>query len=252
MTHESVLHHLSSGGPRLSGGILTADWLHLGDELAALEGSRIELVHIDVADGVFAPLFTVGPSVVGAIRTPLLKDVHLMIEEPLDKLDAIVAAGADMITFQIEGVRQPHRCLHLIGRAINANYPDRGVLRGVAVSPSTSLERLEPLTDDLDYILILGIDPGWGGQDLLPGTQRRIDRARRLIESSGRPIALGIDGGVTRDNIGLVASMGADIIVTGSAIFDGGDVAGNIATMLAGVHPGPSSNTAPAATSGTR
>jgi ribulose-phosphate 3-epimerase len=235
MTQGSVLSQLLAGAPRLSVGVMTADLLRLGDELAVLERAGIESVHIDVADGVFSPLFTVGPPVVAAIRTNLVKDVHLMIEDPLDKLQSFVAAGADMITFQLEGVRQPHRLLHVLGQATNATDPVRGVVRGVALSPSTSIDRLEPLMDDLDYILILGIDPGWGGQRLLPATGPRIARTRRLIAESGRPIALGVDGGVTRDNITEVAAMGADLIVTGSAIFDGGDAAANVLVMLDGV-----------------
>jgi ribulose-phosphate 3-epimerase len=110
--------------------------------------------------------------------------------------------------------------------------------RGVATNPSTPVEAVEPLLDELDYLLVLAIDPGWGGQRFLDGTARRLDRARELIARSGRPIVLGVDGGVTRDNISTVAAMGADIIVSGSAIFDGGDAAANLASMQASVRKG--------------
>ena len=211
--------------------MLTADLLHLGHELEVLAGTGVGLVHIDVMDGVFCPQITVGPPVVKAIRTPMLKDVHLMIDDPLAKVEAFVQAGADMITFHLEGASQPHRVLQVLGAAVNANDAGRGIVRGVGLNPSTPVDAVEPLLDELDYLLIVAINPGWGGQSFLDSTERRLERARRLIESSGRPIVLGVDGGVSRSNIGRIAGMGADIIVSGSAIFDGGDVTANAAAM---------------------
>ena len=228
----AALERLLRGGPRLSVGMLTADLLELGRDMGTLAATGAELVHIDVMDGVFCPQITVGPPIVKAIRTPLLKDVHLMIDDPLTKLDAFVQAGADMITFHLEGARQPHRVLQALGAAGNVNDPGRGLIRGVGLNPSTPVDAVEPLLDELEYVLIVAINPGWGGQSFLPGTERRLERARRLIEASGRRILLGVDGGVTRANIDRVAAMGADIIVSGSAIFDGGDVAANAAAML--------------------
>src|SRR4051794_684346 len=111
----STLDRLLAGGPRLTVGMITADLSRLGDEIALLERAGVELVHVDVMDGVFCPMLTVGPPVVGAIRSPILKDVHLMIEDPLTKVDAFVQAGADLITFHIEGARQPHRVLQVLG-----------------------------------------------------------------------------------------------------------------------------------------
>ena len=160
----SLLQQLLSGGPRLTVGMLTADLLHLGDELGILESTGVELVHVDVMDGVFCPMLTVGPPFVKALRTPMIRDAHLMIEDPLSKLDQFVAAGADMITFHLEGARQPHRVLQALGRATNANDPGRGIVRGVGLNPSTPLDAVEPLLDELDYLLILAINPGWGGQ----------------------------------------------------------------------------------------
>jgi ribulose-phosphate 3-epimerase len=212
--------------------MLSADLLHLGHEMEILAGTGVELVHIDVMDGVFCPPITVGPPVVKALRTPLLKDVHLMIQDPLTKVDAFVQAGADMITFHLEGASQPHRVLQVLGAAVNANDPERGVIRGIGLNPSTPVDAVEPLLDELDYLLIVAINPGWGGQSFVASTERRLERARRLIEASGRPIVLGVDGGVTLANITHVATMGADIIVSGSAIFDGGDTAANAAGML--------------------
>lgn len=229
---SSVLRHLLTRGPRLTVGMVTADLLHLGDELRVLETAGVELVHIDVMDGVFCPMLTVGPPVVRAMKTTLLKDAHLMIDDPLSRVEQFVAAGADMITFQVEGARQPHRVLQVLGAAVNANDPTRGIIRGVAVNPSTPIEALEPLLDDADYVLVLAVNPGWGGQAFLPSTARRLERARDLIVRSGRDILLGVDGGVTRENIAWVAGLGADIVVSGSAIFDGKAAADNAGFML--------------------
>jgi ribulose-phosphate 3-epimerase len=228
----SLLPRLLAGGPRLTVGMITADLLRLGDELAVLETAGVELVHVDVMDGVFCPMLTVGPPVIKAMRTGLLKDAHLMIDDPLTAIDQYVAAGADMITFHVEGARQPHRVLQVLASAVNANDPERGVIRGVAVNPSTPLEVIEPLLGDVDYVLILAVNPGWGGQGFIARTEPRLERARRLIDDSGREILLGVDGGVTRANIEHVAGLGADIIVSGSAIFDGRDAVANAAFML--------------------
>jgi ribulose-phosphate 3-epimerase len=225
------LGRLLAGGPRLTVGMITADLANLGAEIGVLETGGVAMVHIDVADGVFCPLFTVGPPVVKAIRTPILKDVHLMIDDPLEKVDAFVAAGADMVTFHVEGTRQPHRVLQVLGDATNANDPARGIIRGVGINPSTPIEALEPLLDEVDYVLVLAINPGWGGQGFLAGTERRLARAREMIAASGRPILLGVDGGVTKANIERVAGMGADVIVTGSAVFDGKTPAENLRFM---------------------
>lgn len=228
----TTLARLLDGGAHLSVGIMAADLLHLGDELALLETGGAGIVHVDVADGVFSPLFTTGTPLVKAIRTPLVKDVHLMVEDPLPKVEAMVAAGADMVTFQLEGARQPHRVLQVLGQATNANDAARGIVRGVALDPHTPVEALEPLIGDLEYVLILAINPGWGGQGFLPATAGRIERARRLIAASGRSIALGVDGAVTRDNAADVARLGVDVVVSGSAIFDGAAATRNLATML--------------------
>ncbi len=221
MVADATLARLLGGAPHLSVGILTADLGHLEDELRRLERADMVMVHTDVMDGVFCPMLTVGAPFVAAQRTSLLKDVHLMIDEPLEKIGPFVKAGADMITFQVESASNPHRVLRVIGDAANVNDPARGILRGIAVSPGTPLEVLPPLLDDVDYVLLLAIDPGWGGQTFAPSTAARVARVRELIAASGRPILLGIDGGVTKENIAAVAALGADVVVTGSAIFDG-------------------------------
>ncbi len=221
MSRDDTRASLLERSPLLSVGILTADLGHLSDELARLEAAGMWIVHTDVMDGVFCPMLTVGSTFVGAQRTSLLKDVHLMIDEPLEKVGMFVKAGADIITFHVESARNPHRVLQVLGDAQNANDPARGIVRGIALSPGTPLDVLTPLLEELDYVMLLAINPGWGGQAFHPGTEARLKQARALIAASGRDIALGVDGGVTKHNIAAVGALGADIVVTGSAIFDG-------------------------------
>jgi ribulose-phosphate 3-epimerase len=229
---QTLAERLRVGSPRLSVGMLTADLGHLQDQLDLAERESAELVHIDVMDGVFVPTLTVGAPVVRAIRGGLLKDVHLMIQDPLSKVDAFLEAGADLVTIHVESTSQPLRVLQALGSARNTTGRP---LRGVAVAPSTPVDVVEPLLDETDYLLVLAVNPGWGGQSFLPSTRRRVERARKLIAASGRPILLGVDGGVTAANIESVLELGTDIVVTGSAIFDGRDPAGNARAMLATV-----------------
>jgi ribulose-phosphate 3-epimerase len=232
MTTPGLLARLATGCPRLTVGMLTADLGALNDQLALVAGEGVELVHIDVMDGVFCPMLTLGAPVVQAMRTPMLRDVHLMVEDPLAKVGAFVAAGADLVTFHLEGAAQPRRVLTSLADAVNVNDPERGLIRGVAITPSTPVGAIEPLLGDLEYVLILAVDPGWGGQGFAPSTPDRVAQARELIEASGRTILLGIDGGVTKANIGQVLALRADIVVTGSAVFDGKAVAQNARFML--------------------
>ncbi len=227
-----LLLRLLAGGPRPSVGMITADLSRLADEVRVIEEAGVELVHVDVMDGFFCPMLTVGPPIVKAIQTSMIKDVHLMIGDPLPKVDAFIAAGADMVTFQVEGAPQPHRVLHTLRSAINANDPDRGLIRGIGINPSTPVGVIEPLLDEVEYVLVLSVDPGWAGQAFIESTEARVRQARDLIEKAGRPILLGVDGGVTKDNVERVLAMGVDIVVTGSAVFDGKAVADNARFML--------------------
>jgi ribulose-phosphate 3-epimerase len=223
---------LLDGRPHLTIGINTADLGHLADEVRVLEDARAEIVHIDVMDGVFCPMTTVGPPFIKAIKTPLLKDAHLMIVDPIDKVADYVAAGADIVTFQLESTRHPHRVLQVLGKAENVNDPARGIIRGVALNPGTPVSAIEPLIDELEYVLILAVNPGWGGQKFIESTKRRLSEAAQIIRRSGHQIMLGADGGVTKENIARVASMGPNLIVTGSAVFDGKTPADNARYML--------------------
>ncbi|TMB55844.1 MAG: ribulose-phosphate 3-epimerase [Deltaproteobacteria bacterium] len=229
----SLVARLASLAPTISVGILTADLMALGADLARLDGTGVALLHFDVMDGCFTPMMTFGPPLVKAVRTPLLKDVHLMIDEPLEKLGDYVAGGADVVTVHAESCTHIHRVLQRLGTMENANDPARGIVRGVALNPGTPIAVLEPLLDELDLVHLLAINPGWGGQKFLPATMGRIADVRRLLVRAGRRILLGVDGGITRENVGTLAGSGVDLVVTGSAVFDGKAPAENARTMLA-------------------
>ena len=229
----SLVARLASLAPTISVGILTADLMALGADLARLDGTGVALLHFDVMDGCFTPMMTFGPPLVKAVRTPLLKDVHLMIDEPLEKLGDYVAGGADVVTVHAESCTHIHRVLQRLGTMENANDPARGIVRGVALNPGTPIAVLEPLLDELDLVHLLAINPGWGGQKFLPATMGRIADVRRLLARAGRRILLGVDGGITRENVGTLAGSGVDLVVTGSAVFDGKAPAENARAMLA-------------------
>ncbi len=232
------LERLFSLRPAVSVGLLTADLLSLGSELSVLERAGIGVAHVDVMDGCFTPVMTVGPPFVKALRTRLLKDVHLMIRDPLATLADYVAAGADVITVHQESCTHIHRVLQSLATMPHAADPARGIVRGVALNPGTPLEVLEPLLPEMEMLLLLAVNPGWGGQKFIPATFDRMARARSMIEASGRRIVLGVDGGVTRQNIAAIAQAGADLIVTESAVFDGKAAAANAAFMLQAVGRG--------------
>jgi ribulose-phosphate 3-epimerase len=223
MSSSTVFELLRDSSPVLSVGILTADLLSLGSELLLLERAGIKAVHVDVMDGCFCPM---------------MKDVHLMIDAPMNKVVDYVGAGADVITIHAEACPHVHRVLQLMRTMKNAHDPTRGLVRGVAINPGTPLEALEPLLDELELILILAVSPGWSGQKFIPSTVARVEKAKGMITGSRHEILLGVDGGITRDNIAAVAAMGVDVIVTGSAVFDGKAPAENAQFMLEKVKTG--------------
>jgi ribulose-phosphate 3-epimerase len=226
------LDDLRQKAPLISVGVLSADLMALGSQLKLLEEAGVELLHFDIMDGCFCPMMTVGSGFVEGIKTPLVKDVHLLIEEPLDKIAGYVAAGADMITVHVESCRHIHRVLQALGEMTNANDPARGILRGIALNPGTPLETVPPLLDEVEMAFLLAVNPGWGGQKFIASTERRVRLLIEMFKEAKRDILVGIDGGVTRENIAQVARMGADIIVTGSAVFRGGAPLQNAKSMI--------------------
>lgn len=221
MALTPALNALRSAAPTISVGILTADLLNLGSEVSLLEEAGVRLVHFDVMDGCFVPMMTIGPAFIKAVKTPLLKDVHLLIQDPLEKVEAYVAAGADILTVHVESADDVLPVLRKLG--------GMGVVRGIAINPGTPMNAIEPLLDETGMIVVLAVVPGVSSkfEDSTPG---RLAKARDMI--AGRDILLCIDGGIKRDNIADVAKLGADIIVTGSAVFDGKDPRGNAEFML--------------------
>jgi ribulose-phosphate 3-epimerase len=219
---KEKVRELLESGPHVSIGVLTADLLRLGEELALLERAGAKLVHVDVMDGVFCPQMTVGPPFVGALAGPFLKDVHLMIEQPEAKLDAYVAAGADVIAFNVEATKHPHRLLQALAGT--------DVVAGVALNPGTPVRTIEPLLELLDYVLLLAVNPGWSGQRFAESTAGRVRELRQLTTDRG--VLIGVDGGITKDNVAEVAALRPDLIVAGSAVFDGKSPLDNARFML--------------------
>jgi ribulose-phosphate 3-epimerase len=223
---------LRSCTPTISAGILAADFMDLRSALDLLERANVEAVHFDVMDGSFVPLLTAGPPIVKAVRTSLLKDVHLMIQEPFHKVADYVRAGADIITVHVEAGPDIRAVLQYLGSMDNANDPKRGLVRGVALNPGTPVQILEPLLGEVEMIAVLAVDP----RDRKPAFDRttgeRFAEVKRMALAAKREILLCIDGGVTLDNIAEIAAMGADIVVSGSAIFAGDSPAENVRFML--------------------
>ena len=232
MKNKPLLDQLHAMSPLLSVGVLTADLMSLGSELKLIENTGVKLLHVDVMDGCFCPMMTAGPVFIKAVKTPLLKDIHLMIDEPLNKLESYVAAGADMLTVHVESSRHTHRVLQALGKMTNANEPARGILRGIALNPGTPLEVITPLMDELEIVFLLAVNPGWSGQKFIPSTKSRLGRLKQMVRDAKKNILVGVDGGITRNNIVDVAQMEADIIVAGSAVFDGKAPAENAKFML--------------------
>lgn len=235
MSTFKALELLRAAAPTVSIGVVTANLLSLGAEIQMLENVGAKLAHFDVMDGCFCPMMTVGPPFIKAIKTSLLKDVHLMIQDPLEKVAEYVAVGADIVTFHPESCLQPHRVLQKLGQLTNANDPERGVVRGIALNPSTPLEVLDPLLDEVEMVSVLAVNPGWGGQKYIPATNARIARVQRMIAASGKDIILCADGGITKENIAAVATTGVDLVVAGSAVFDGKTPEANARFMLEAV-----------------
>ncbi len=202
---------------KIAPSILSADFARLGDEIRAIDDAGADYVHVDVMDGHFVPNITIGPLVVKAIR-PLTErplDVHLMIENPDLYIADFAHAGADIIVVHAEAVRHLHRTVQLI--------KSLGKKAGVSLNPATSLTALEEILPDLDLVLLMTVNPGFGGQSFIETCLPKITRLRRQIDDLGRPIELEVDGGVKIDNIEEIAAAGADVFVAGSAVFSSND-----------------------------
>ena len=197
--------------------ILSADFAKLGDEIKAVEAAGADWIHADVMDGHFVPNITIGPLVVEAVKrvTALPVDVHLMIENPDNYIAAFAAAGASYISVQVETCSHLNRTVHLI--------KDCGAQAGVVLNPSTPVASLEWILEYVDYILIMSVNPGFGGQAFIPNSINKIKALRNHIQERGLSVLIEVDGGVNEKTIAQVAAAGADVFVAGSAIFGSQD-----------------------------
>lgn len=210
----------------LSPSILAADFAKLGEQIRDAEGAGAEYVHIDVMDGLFVPSISFGMPVVRSVRaiTNSVLDVHLMIQEPERYIDEFADCGADIITFHLEATKDPGAVIDLIHR--------KGLKAGISIKPATSPELVKPYLDKVDMILVMTVEPGFGGQKYIEASTQKIKDTRAFVEACGREIDIQVDGGIHAGNLQHVLEAGANVIVAGSAIYKG-NVAENVSRFKA-------------------
>ncbi|MFD2612929.1 ribulose-phosphate 3-epimerase [Paenibacillus gansuensis] len=209
--------------------ILSADFAKLGQEIQEVEKGGADWIHIDVMDGHFVPNITLGPVIVKAIRpyTKLPFDVHLMMEEPEKYIEAFADAGADYISVHVETCPHLHRVIHLI--------KEHGVKPGVVLNPATPVSLIEPILQDVDLVLVMTVNPGFGGQQFIPATLDKIRALKQMLDQKGLSrVHIEVDGGINTETAAHVVEAGADVLVAGNAVFGSKDRAGAIAAIRGG------------------
>ena len=210
---------------KIAPSILSADFSKLGEEILAVEAAGADWIHIDVMDGHFVPNITIGPGPVASLRkiTRLPFDVHLMIENPDQYIDSFAAAGSDIITVHVEAARHLHRTI--------AQIKEKGIKAGVSLNPATPLAQVEPIMSDVDVLLIMTVNPGFGGQKFINSILPKIQKAHEMVKAISPHVSIEVDGGVTIDNIKAIAEAGADVMVAGASVFGSGNYEQTIRTM---------------------
>jgi len=203
---------------KLAPSILSADFAHLLDDIQKVENGRADLLHIDVMDGHFVPNITIGPLILDSIKgkTNLPLDVHLMIENPDVYISEFVKSGADIITVHVEACKHIHRSIQ--------NIKSHGIKAGVALNPGTSISTIEYVLDEADMVLIMSVNPGFGGQRFIETSLEKIRNLRKMIKDKNLNVEIEVDGGIKLENISEVALAGADIMVVGSAVFQSSNI----------------------------
>ena len=199
---------------KIAPSILSADFSKLGEEISDVEKGGAEFIHVDVMDGHFVPNITIGPLIVESIRpiTKLPLDVHLMIENPDQYIESFAKAGADYITVHVEACRHLHRTIQLI--------KSFGVKAGVVLNPATPVQLIEPIIEELDIVLLMSVNPGFGGQKFIPSVLNKIKQVRDLAKQKGVQLEIEVDGGVNEQTARLCVEAGATILVAGSAVYN--------------------------------
>lgn len=210
---------------KIAPSILSADFAKLGEEITAVERAGADYIHVDVMDGHFVPNITIGPLIVQAIRpvTKLPLDVHLMIDNPDQYIEAFAKAGADYITVHVEACRHLHRTIHHI--------KSFGIKAGVVLNPATPVDTIQHIVRDIDMVLLMSVNPGFGGQKFIPEVLPKIRKVKEMADSIGKEIEIEIDGGVNSETAKLCVEAGANVLVAGSAIYDQEDYAAAISLI---------------------
>jgi ribulose-phosphate 3-epimerase len=210
---------------KIAPSILSADFTRLAEEIAKVEAAGADMVHVDVMDGHFVPNFTIGPPIVKAIRktTKLPLDVHLMMTNPEAFIPEFIKAGSDYLTVHVETCPHLHRTIQSI--------KEEGVKAGVTLNPATPLASIEEILPEVDLLLVMSVNPGFGGQSFIPQVLDKLKRARKMIDDRGLKVELEVDGGVKPENMASLSQAGADIFVAGSAVFGSPDYKATIQKM---------------------